>query len=117
VGFNREWTDNAQVLIATFAEEMDAQINPRPWTQYDLGQAAAYLSIRAHTDGLFVHQMSGIERDSLRALPGVEDRFALFSVIALDKLGGASALSEKLKPQEYAPRTRRSFTETVIASG
>ncbi|WP_194420810.1 nitroreductase family protein [Microbacterium abyssi] len=116
MGFNREWAGNAQVLIAAFAEETDADGNPRPWAQYDLGQAVAHLSVQAHADGLFVHQMGGIERDALQALPGVEDRFTPVSVIALGEIGDASTLSEKLQQREVAPRARRPLAETVIAS-
>lgn len=116
MGFNREWAGAAQVLIATFAEETDADGNPRPWAQYDLGQAVAHLSIQAHADGLYVHQMGGVERDKLAALPGVEERFAPVSVIALGELGDPSALSEKLQQREVAPRVRRPLDETVIAS-
>ncbi|GGD64707.1 nitroreductase family protein [Microbacterium murale] len=116
MGFNREWAGRAAVLIAAFAEQTDADGNPRPWAQYDLGQAVAHLSVQAHSDGLFVHQMGGVERDRLAELPGVEDRFAPISVIALGELGDPSALSEKLQQREVAPRTRRSLAETVIAS-
>lgn len=116
MGFNREWAGAAQVLIAAFAEEADADGNPHPWAQYDLGQAVAHLSVQAHADGLFVHQMGGVERDALRALPGVEDRFTPVSVIALGELGDATALSEKLQQREAAPRVRRPLAETVIAS-
>lgn len=116
MGFNREWAGSAQVLIVTFAEESDTDGNPRPWAQYDLGQAVAHLSVQAHAEGLYVHQMGGIERDRLAALPGVEERFAPVSVIALGELGDPSALSEKLQEREVAPRVRRPLTETVIAS-
>lgn len=116
VGFNREWAGNAQVLIAAFAEETDADGSPRPWAQYDLGQAVAHLSVQAHADGLFTHQMGGVDRDALRALPGVDERFTPVSVIALGELGDASALSEKLQERETAPRVRRPLDETIIAS-
>lgn len=116
MGFNREWAGNAQVLIVALAEQTDAEGKPRPWAQYDLGQAVAHLSVQAHADGLFVHQMGGIERDQLAALPGVEDRFAPISVIALGALGDPSTLSEKLQQREIAPRGRRPLAETVIAS-
>lgn len=116
MGFNREWAGTAQVLIVALSEDTDAEGNPRPWAQYDLGQAVAHLSVQAHADGLFVHQMGGIERDALRVLPGVEDRFTPTSVIALGELGDPSTLSEKLQEREFSPRTRRSLAETVIAS-
>lgn len=116
MGFNREWAGNAAVLIVAFAEQTDAEGDPRPWAQYDLGQAVAHLSVQAHSDGLFVHQMGGVERDQLAALPDVEDRFAPISVIAMGELGDPSALSEKLQQREFAARTRRPLAETVIAS-
>ncbi|MGO2745653.1 nitroreductase family protein [Microbacterium sp.] len=116
VGFNREWAGAAQVLIVALSEDQDADGNPRPWAQYDLGQAVAHLSVQAHADGLYVHQMGGIVRDQLRALPGVEERFTPTSVIALGELGDSSTLSEKLQEREAAPRVRRSLDETVIAS-
>ncbi|WP_417509230.1 nitroreductase family protein [Microbacterium sp.] len=116
MGFNREWAGAAQVLIVALSEDQDAEGQARPWAQYDLGQAAAHLSVQAHADGLYVHQMGGIDRDALRRLPGVEERFTPTSVIALGMLGDASALSEKLQEREAAPRVRRPLDETVIAS-
>lgn len=116
IGFNREWAGSAQVLIAAYAEETDTDGNVRPWAQYDLGQAIAHLSVQAHADGLFVHQMGGVEREALRVLPGVENRYTPVSVIALGELGDASSLSEKLQEREAAPRVRRPLSDTVIAS-
>lgn len=116
MGFNREWAGRAQALIVAFAEETDAEGRPRPWAHYDLGQAVAHLSVQAHADGLFVHQMGGIEREVLQALPGVTDALTPVSVIALGELGDTSTLSEKLQQREVAPRVRRPLAETVIAS-
>lgn len=116
MGFNREWAGAAQVLIVALSEDVDADGNPRPWAQYDLGQAVAHLSVQAHADGLYVHQMGGIERDQLRAIPGVEARFTPTSVIAVGELGDPAALSEKLQQREHAPRTRRPLADTIIAS-
>ncbi|KDA06807.1 nitroreductase [Microbacterium sp. CH12i] len=115
MGFNREWAGTAQVLIVALSEDVDAEGNPRPWAQYDLGQAVAHLSVQAHADGLYVHQMGGVVRDQLRTIPGVEDRFTPTSVIALGELGDPSDLSEKLQQRELAPRTRRPLSETIIA--
>lgn len=116
MGFNREWAGTAQVLIVALSEETDADGHPHPWAQYDLGQAVAHLSVQAHADGLYVHQMGGVERDKLRAIEGVEARFTPTSVIALGELGDPSTLSEKLQQREHTPRTRRALSDTVIAS-
>jgi len=116
MGFNREWAGAAQVLIVALSEDQDADGNTRPWAQYDLGQAVAHLSVQAHADGLHVHQMGGIDRDRLREIAGVDERFTPTSVIALGEIGDAAALSEKLQAREVAPRVRRPLDETVIAS-
>ena len=50
MGFNREWAGAAQVLIVALSEDADADGNPHPWAQYDLGQAVAHLSVQAHSD-------------------------------------------------------------------
>ncbi len=115
MGFNREWAGQAQVLIAAFAEEADAEGAPHPWAQYDLGQAVAHLSVQAHADGLFVHQMGGIDRAALEALPGVSENLRAVTVIALGALGDTAALSEPLQQREAAPRARRPLADSIIA--
>ncbi|MFT4260391.1 nitroreductase family protein [Microbacterium sp.] len=115
-GLNQTWAPAAGVLIVALAEEHDADGNPLRFAQYDLGQAVAHLSVQAHSEGLVVHQMGGIVREALSALPGVEARFVPLTVIALGQLGDAASLPDKLREREVAPRVRRPLAETVVAA-
>src|SRR5690606_16717422 len=66
MGFNQVWASSAQVLIVNLAAIAAEDGTPLRWSQYDLGQAVANLTVQAHHDGLHVHQMGGIEVDGLR---------------------------------------------------
>lgn len=116
VGFNQVWAGNAAVLIAAVAETTDADGKSLPWSVYDLGQAVAHLSVQAHHDGLYVHQMGGFDRAAVRADFALEERFEPITVIALGPIGDASQLPEALQEREAAPRVRRPLAESLIAA-
>ena len=115
-GFNRSWAGDAAVLIVAIAETQSADGTAITHAGYDLGQAVAHLSIQAHHDGLFAHQMSGFEPEAMRTVVPLEDRFAPMTVIALGELGDAGKLSEVLQQRDVAPRVRRPLSETVLAN-
>ncbi len=114
VGFNREWAGSAAALIVNVAEVEDAEGKPRPWAEYDLGQAVAHLSVQAHSEGLHVHQIGGFDRERISAAFGLEPRFRPVSVTALGALGSHEQLSEFLREREVAPRTRLDLEELVL---
>jgi nitroreductase len=116
MGFNKEWAGNAAVLIIAVAETATADGTPIRWAAYDLGQAVAHLSVQAHHDGLYVHQMGGFDADAVRAAFDLEERFAPMTAIALGALGDPADLSEPLQQRESAPRVRRPLDEIVIAA-
>ncbi|MDT0157979.1 nitroreductase family protein [Microbacterium sp. ARD32] len=116
MGFNQAWAGNAAVLIVAVAETATEDGTPVHYANYDLGQAVAHLSVQAHHDGLVVHQMGGFDREAIRPLLGLDERFAPVSVIALGELGDVDALPEPLAQREVAPRVRRSIDETVLLS-
>lgn len=116
MGFNQAWAGNAAVLIVAVAETAAEDGTPITHAVYDLGQAAAHLSVQAHHDGLVVHQMSGFAPERIRELVGLGERFTPMTVIALGDLGDVEALPEPLQQREVAPRVRRPIAETVIAS-
>lgn len=116
MGFNQAWAGNAAVLIVAVAETNAPDGSPLPWAVYDLGQAVAHLSVQAHHDGLYVHQMGGFDRDALRGAFGIEDRFEPVTVVALGPIGDAADLPEALQEREAAPRVRRPLSESLLAS-
>lgn len=116
IGFNQTWAPSAAALVIAIAETVDNQGRPITHAAYDLGQAVAHLTVQAHHDGLFVHQMSGFDAAAVTDLIGLEPHFAPMTILALGELGDASGLPDQLREREHAPRTRRPLADTVIAS-
>lgn len=115
-GFNQMWAAAAGVLVVAVAERADAEGAERPWALYDLGQSVAHLSVQAHKDGLFVHQMAGFDPAAISAAFGLEERFAPFTVTAMGELGTPESLPEGLREREVAPRTRLGLDELLLAN-
>ncbi|TFC00648.1 nitroreductase [Cryobacterium adonitolivorans] len=109
-GFNQAWADKASVLILNIAE------GDNPWAQYDLGQAVAHLTIQAQHEGLFTHQLGGIDRKALADAFRLKDNQDAVTVTVLGVLGDAEALSPELLAREIAPRTRKTLTEILLVN-
>lgn len=116
MGFNQAWAPAAAVLIVAVAVVRDAEGNEIPTAIYDLGQAAAHLSVQAHHDGLVVHQMTGFDPAAVAEAFELPDDERPFSVIALGEFGDLDALPEPLRERELAPRTRRPIAESLIVN-
>lgn len=116
MGFNQAWAPAAAVLIVTVAIVRDAEGNEIPTAIYDLGQAAAHLSVQAHHDGLVVHQMTGFDPAAVAATFELPENERPVSVIALGEFGDLDALPEPLRERELAPRTRRPIAESLIVN-
>ncbi len=116
VGFNKDWASSAPVLIlgaasATFKHNGSANA----YALYDLGAAAAALSLQASALGLRTHSMAGFDHAAARQLFLIPDDYHLGAVIALGYQGEPSALiHEKLIAQEISPRTRKPLSEFVL---
>ena len=109
-GFNQAWADKASVLILNIAE------GDNPWAQYDLGQAVAHLTIQAQHEGLFSHQLGGIDRKALAEAFRLKANQDAVTVTVLGVLGDAEALSPELLEREIAPRTRKPLTEILLVN-
>ncbi|QYM74757.1 nitroreductase family protein [Leucobacter luti] len=114
-GFNRAWAGSAAALVVNVAEVTNAAGDAQPWAEYDLGQAVAHLSVQAHAEGLFVHQMGGFDRDAISAAFGIDPRFRPISVMVIGALGSADQLPEPLREREVAPRSRIELEELFFA--
>jgi nitroreductase len=116
VGFNKDWADAAPVLIldvasATFVHNGSSNA----YALYDLGAAAAALSLQASALGLRTHSMAGFDHFAARQIFHIPDDCHLGAVIALGYQGEPSALAqENLIAQEIAPRTRKPLSEFVL---
>ena len=116
MGFNQAWAGSASALVVNIAETQTADGNPQPWAVYDLGQAVAYLSLQAQSEGLHLHQMGGFDADAIAAAFGLDERHSVISVTAIGRLGAPEQLPEPLAERETAPRTRLAVEELVLVN-
>lgn len=113
LSFNAAWAPQSSALVVNIAQTTDAEGKENAFALYDLGQAVAHFTLQASHDGLFTHQMGGINRDELAAAFNVPTGFSVVSVTAVGALGAPDALPEPLAAREVAPRTRIELDEIV----
>jgi nitroreductase len=113
---NREWAKTAPVLLISVASVSFAKNGkPNRHALHDVGAAVADLTLQATSDGLFVHQMAGIDVDKIRATYAVPATHEPVAGIALGYPGDIDALSDGLKQRTLAPRVRKPMNEFVFS--
>ncbi len=116
VDFNRAWADKAPVLILTLAHiRFEKDGKPNRYAFYDLGQAAANLSLQATALGLATHSMAGFNVEAARERFAVPEGWEPVSVIAIGYPGSPDSLSEKLRQRETAQRQRKPLEKFVFS--
>ncbi len=104
------------LLVLVLAENADETGAPRPYAQYDTGQAVARLVTQAQAEGLPTHQMGGFDKAAAVAGLGIDPRFTPVVVIAVGLRQDEHGLPDDLAEREGAPRSRRSPAELVLAT-
>lgn len=116
VEFNRGWANRAPVLILTLAHtQFEKDGRPNRHAYYDLGQAAAHLTLQATDLGLATHQMAGFDHNAARERFSVPAEWEPASVIALGYPGTLESLSEVLQQRETAQRKRKPLDAFVFS--
>lgn len=113
---NQVWAPSVSALIVNIAEVADETGREFPWAEYDLGQAVAYFTLQAHSEGLFVHQMGGFDRDAIQNSFQLNDRQRAISLTAVGLADAADRLPDDLREREQAPRVRHSLDELLITT-
>ena len=73
---NRKWARNAPVLALSVAKaDFTHSGRPNRHAWYDVGQAAAYLTLQATELGLYVHQMAGFDPVKARQLLNIPEGY------------------------------------------
>lgn len=112
-GFNREWAPDASALIVAVAE-VTREGKPMRWAEYDLGQAAAHLSIEATHRNLVTHQMGGFDAAALSDAFNLHENLTPVSVIAVGRHDDSESVPSSIRERDQAPRARRSLSELTI---
>jgi nitroreductase len=112
---NQVWCQRAPVLLLLSSKMTFISDNSyNQWHLYDLGQTAAYISVQAFEDGLFVHQMAGFDKDIARQAFNIPADYEIATTMAIGYRDNPSVLPEKLQKREMAERRRRELTELVF---
>jgi nitroreductase len=118
VEFNQLWAITSPVLILSVGNSMSIKNPDKPndTYRYDLGQSVAHLTFQAMSDGLYVHQMAGFDKDKADELFTIPQGFNVFTAISVGYIGNPEVLHPNLKKMEYADRERRPL-ESMVYSG
>lgn len=120
---NSGWVPRASVvLLAATQVAPDAEGGgPKSpdYARYDLGQAAAHVTLQARAMGLHAHQFAGFDHPAVAAELGVPDHVALMAGIAIgvhledhddDPVGEAD------RERERRPRVRKPLAEIAFGA-
>jgi nitroreductase len=105
---NRQWARHAPMLALSVAK-LDFTHNGRPnrHALYDVGQAAAYLTLQATELGLYVHQMAGFDAGKARQLLNIPEGYQPAAMMAVGYLGDGESAQEPPHPQDRSRRPRK----------
>jgi len=113
---NQTWAHAAPVLMLTVANHnFKKNQKPNRHAFHDVGLAMGNVCVQATAEGLFVHQMAGIEVDKARADYGIPPDWEAVAGAAIGYYGDPKNLSEQLQAREKAERTRKPLGEFVFA--
>ncbi len=112
---NQEWARQAPVLMLSVAKlNFDRGGKPNRHAFHDVGLAAMSLVVEAMAHGLYVHQMAGILPERARELYSIPEGWDAVAGIAIGYHGDSSAVSEKLRQRDAAPRSRKPLEQMVF---
>ncbi|MFA9478026.1 nitroreductase family protein [Phycisphaerales bacterium AB-hyl4] len=115
VEFNASWASGAPVVMLGLTKKTFTRGGKfNRVHQHDLGLAMGNLSAQATAEGLFLHQMAGIEPDRVREVFNVPEDFEPQTGCAIGYGGDPQSLPEKMRDDEVAPRTRKAFDEFIF---
>ena len=78
---------------------------------YDVGQAAAHLTLQATAMGLLAHQFAGFDHDALADALGVPPTHRLLTGIAVGAPGDPDEVDERTAARDHRDRVRRELSQ------
>ena len=81
---------------------------------YDVGQAAAHLTLQARAMGLHAHQFAGFDHDSLAEALDVPATHQLLTGIAVGMPGDADEVDERTAARDHRDRVRADLSAWVF---
>lgn len=112
---NSGWVPRASVVFVTAAHVRAAAgedaASVSDYAVYDVGQAAAHLTLQARAMGLHSHQFAGFDHDALAEALDVPDTHRLLTGIAIGVLGDPADVDERTAARDHRDRVRTDLSE------
>ena len=106
-----EWVYAASLIIAVFGKrEDDCNTQGREYYLFDIGQASAFLQLRATELGLVAHPIAGFSESKVKEILGIPDEYKVITLINVGKKSDkiSPVLSEKqIKWEKNRPERKR----------
>jgi nitroreductase len=106
-----EWVYAASLIIAVFGKrEDDCNTQGREYYLFDMGQASAFLQLRATELGLVAHPIAGYSESKVKEILGIPDEYKVITLINVGKKSDkiSPALSEKqIEWEKNRPERKR----------
>jgi nitroreductase len=116
VEFNQSWAQTAPVLMLIAGKQNftnGGQYNRV--NMYDCGAAAITFCYQAAADGLYTHQMAGVDLDKAQETFGIDkNEYQVYAAMAVGYIGDLNQLPENLQQVEQAPRERKALPDFVF---
>ena len=114
---NSGWVPRAAVVLLTATQVRPDEDGEGGGVHaaYDLGQAAAHVTLQARSMGLHAHQFAGFDRAAVAARLGVPPHYAVLSGIAIGRRGAPGDVDEGTRGREDRVRRRKPLAEFVYA--
>jgi nitroreductase len=107
---NSGWVPRASVVFVTAAHVSTGEGPDAPaysdYARYDVGQAAAHLTLQARSMGLHSHQFAGFDHEALAADLGLPATHVLLTGIAVGVQGDPASVDERTAARDVRLRER-----------
>ena len=117
---NSTWVPRASVVFLAgtqVAKDDDGNGPDEPtYSYYDLGQAAAHLTLQARAMGLHAHQFAGFDHEAVAAAVGLPSYVRLVSGIAVGLPGDPAQAEERDRAKQDRERVRRPLGEIAYGA-
>jgi nitroreductase len=114
---NAGWVPHASAVLLGVTKIRSGVEEDAPafsdYAEYDLGQAAAHVTLQAEALGLNAHQFAGFDHDAVAAALGVPVNFKVLAGMAIGR--HIESTDEGLRDREARPRTRRTISDFAHA--
>jgi nitroreductase len=101
-------------MLSVAARHFAKNGKPNRHALHDVGAASAWLTVDATAQGLYVHQMAGIDPEKARQVFHIPDTHEAVAGLALGYLGDPKVLGPELAEKEAAKSQRKPQSEFVF---